>query len=107
MQDWIPEKLQERIAAGDRIFLKLWKKGCGACKLAQPALERIQAADQHGLTFVQIGVDDHPEMHEISETDVLPAFFIFKDKALAAQHIGFKGIKSLQDLVAKAMGSSS
>jgi len=104
MEHWTPEQLQERIAAGDRIFLKLWKKGCGACKLANPAIERIEAADHHGLKFVQIGVDDHPEMLEISDTDVLPAFFVFKDRGLAGQHIGFKGIKSLQDLVARSMG---
>lgn len=104
MENWTPEQLQRHIEAGDKVFLKLWKKGCGACKLSIPALERLKASDQHGLMFAQISTDEYPEMLEISETDVLPAFFVFRDKQMAAQQIGFKGLKSLLDFVAHSMG---
>ncbi len=102
MENWTPDQLQATIESGALVFLKLWKRGCGACKLSEPALERIVAADALGIRFGQISTDDHPEILEIAETDVLPAFFVFKDKGLAAQQVGFKGIKSLQELIDKA-----
>ena len=102
MENWTPEQLQEQIESGATVFLKLWKKGCGACKLSIPAIERIVAADTHRIHFGQISSDDHPEILEITDTEVLPAFFVFKDKAIVGQLIGFKGIKSLQELIDKA-----
>ena len=107
MENWTPEQLQQEIEAGHRIFLKLWKKGCGACKLSVPAVERLMAADTHGLRFGQIAADEYPEMLEIAETEVLPAFFIFRDKEMAGQFVGFKGLKSLQDFVAETLAAAS
>ena len=103
MENWTPEHLQEQIESGATVFLKLWKKGCGACKLSIPAIERIVAADTHQTRFGQISTDDHPEILEITDTEVLPAFFVFKDKSMVGQVIGFKGIKSLQELIDKAL----
>lgn len=106
MENWTPEQLQEHIEAGHRIFLKLWKKGCGACKLSIPAVERLMAADAHGLRFGQVATDEYPEMLDIAETEVLPAFFIFKEKGLAGQFVGFKGLKSLQDFVEQTLSAA-
>ncbi len=103
MQAWTPADLEREIEAGHRVFLKLWKKGCGACKLSIPALERIEAANAHGLVFGQISTDDHPEMMEIAETEVLPAFFVFKDKKMAASLAGFKGLEKLKGFVDQAV----
>ena len=99
MKDLTPETLQDHIEAGDRVFLKLWKKGCGACKLSTPAIERLEAANEHGLVFAQISTDDYPEMLEIADTEVLPTFFVFRDKSMAATHIGFKGLEKLKAFV--------
>ena len=103
MENWTPDQLHKHIEAGDKIFLKLWKKGCGPCKLSIPAVERLKASDKHGLRFGQIVTDDYPEMLEIAETEVLPAFFIFKDQKMAGQLIGFKGLKVLEEFVHKTM----
>ncbi len=105
MKDWTPAELESHLEKGDKVFLKLWKKGCGACKLSIPALERIEAADTYGLVFGQISTDDHPEMLEISDTDVLPAFFVFKDRKLASQHAGFKGLDRLKSFIDEAFKS--
>lgn len=99
MDNWTPDDLKKNLDEGKDVFLKLWKKGCGACKLSQPAIERIMAADKHGLVFAQICTDDFPEMYEIAETEVLPTFFVFKDKKLAGKNIGFKGLAKLQAFV--------
>jgi thioredoxin-like negative regulator of GroEL len=106
MQDWTPETLQEHIEAGKGVFLKLWKKGCGACKLSTPSIERLEAANEHGLVFAQICTDDHPEMLEIADTEVLPTFFVFRDKSIAGTHIGFKGLERLKAFVDEAVKKS-
>jgi len=103
MKDWAPEELQGHLEKGDRVFLKLWKKGCGPCRLSTPAIERIEAADQHALQFGQICVDDHPEMFEITGVDSVPAFFIFKDRKMAGKFLGFKGLEKLKTFVDEAM----
>lgn len=105
MQDWTPEELQSHLAAGDSVFLKLWKRGCGPCKLSAPAIERIETADTAGLTFGQINVDDHPEMYEITGVDMVPAFFVFKDRKKAGVFTGFKGLAAMQEFVSKSLSS--
>ena len=107
MQDWTPADLQNHLDAGDGVFLKIWKKGCGPCKLSTPAVERLEAADSHSLKFGQILADDHPEIMSIADTDVLPAFFIFRDKQMKGKFIGFKGLAKLQEFYAQAMDGAS
>ena len=107
MQDWTPQNLQQELARSNDVFLKLWKKGCGACKLSTPAIERIEAADQHGLKFGQINVDDHPELLELADTEVLPAFLIFKNKKVAGKFVGFKGLAKLQAMVDETLRGES
>jgi thioredoxin-like negative regulator of GroEL len=103
VKDWSPDELQKNLEAGSKVFLKLWKKGCGACKLSIPALERIEAADTHGLKFGQICTDDHPEILEISESHVLPVFFVFADKQMRGHLEGFKGIEKLKSMIDEAL----
>ena len=103
MKDWTPEDLQKHLDAGDKVFLKLWKQGCGACKLSIPAIERIEAADSAGLKFGQICTDDHPDIMEIAETHVLPVFFVFADKEMKGRLEGFKGLEKLKSMVDDAL----
>lgn len=102
MQNWTPEELQEKLGQGGAVFLKIHKKGCGACKLSIPALERIEAADTRGLAFGQISSDDHPEILEITGTEVLPAFFVFKGGEMKGSLVGFKGLEKLKSLIEEA-----
>ncbi len=99
MQNWTPDQLKEHLDANQKVFLKLWKKGCGACKLSIPAVERIEAADQQGMAFGQISTDDHPEILEIADTDVLPVFFVFADQSMKGKLEGFKGLERLKSFV--------
>jgi len=96
--DWTPADLKSHLDDSKSVFLKLWKPGCGACKLSEPATERLET--KHGDThvFAKVDVNAHPELLEISESDVLPTFFRFADGKLSGKVIGFKGIKKLQEL---------
>ena len=103
MLDWTPDKLKEQLDANGKVFLKLWKKGCGICKLSVPATDRLEAANPHSLTFARISTDDYPEMLEIAGTESLPTFFVFADGTMKGKHIGFKGLEKLQAFVDEAM----
>jgi thioredoxin-like negative regulator of GroEL len=106
MKDWTPEELQKHLESGDTVFLKLWKKGCGACKLSIPAIERIEAEYADGVVFGQICTDDHPGMLEASGTDVLPAFFVFKNRKQAGSFTGFKGLEKLRGFVTDSLATT-
>ncbi len=99
MQDWTPEQLETHLGAGEKVFLKLWKRGCGPCKLSTPALERIEAADTNGMVFGQINVDDYPEMYEITGVEMVPAFFVFQNMKKTGVFTGFKGLAALQEFI--------
>lgn len=104
MQNWTPKDLESHLGAGNTVFLKLWKKGCGACKLSVPAIERIEAArSDSGISFGMIQTDDYPEMMEIADTEVLPVFFVFKDKEEKGRFIGFKGLAKLEAFLDEAL----
>lgn len=106
MQDWTPANLQEHLESGSKIFLKLWKKGCGACKMSTPAIERIEAANSHGLIFAQISTDEFPEMLEIAGTEVLPVFFVFAAKEQRGRFEGFKGLERLKAFIDESLADS-
>lgn len=98
MLTWTPEELEKKLESGNNIFLKLWKPGCGACKLSQPAVKRVQELYSDQYLFGEINAEEFPEILEIADTEVLPVFFLFKDKKLQNKQIGFKGQAKLQEL---------
>ncbi len=99
MLTWTPEDLEKVLDEGKDVFLKLWKPGCGACKLSQPAVKRLEETYGEKFLFGEIDVLEFPEILEIADTEVLPVFFIFKNKKLLGKSIGFKGQAKLQDFV--------
>ena len=105
MTDWTPDDLKSALDKNGSVFLKLWKKGCGICKLSVPATDRLEAANPHSLSFARIDVDEFPEMLEIAETESLPTFFVFAGGAMKDKFIGFKGLDKLQQFVDGAMAS--
>lgn len=105
MHDWTPEQLKTNLDEGRSVFLKLWKPGCGACKLSEPALTRLEESFGEQLTFCQIDTLKYPELLDLADTDVLPVFFIFINQQKKGQHIGFKGIKKLQQFIETSLNN--
>lgn len=102
---WTPDHLQEHLESNHDVFLKLWKKGCGACKLSAPAIERLEASGEFKLHFGEISTDDHPEILELTESEVLPVFFVFKDKKMVGKFEGFKGLEKLKSFIQESLGA--
>lgn len=104
MIEFDPKTLESSLAQHDKVFLKLWKKGCGPCKMSEPAVKRLEAVWTSDVLFGQICKSDYPEMLEIAGTEILPVFFAFKDHKLSAKLEGFKGIKGLEEFVESHFG---
>ena len=102
METWTPQDLQAKLDEGSNVFVKLWKPGCGACKLSISATDRMETQNTYGLEFGQINVEDFPEMLEMSDTDVVPAFFVFRNCKLAGSFVGFKGLAKLDEMLTTA-----
>ena len=103
MEAWTPDELKAHLDKGERVFLKLWKKGCGICKLSNPATDKMEKDQLHGMTFAKICIDEHPEMMQIAGTDVLPVFFVFDQKKKKGMYTGFKGIQKLEEFVTESL----
>lgn len=99
MEAWTPEQLKEQLENGNKVFLKLWKKGCGICKLSNSATDRMEKSNPHGLVFGKINVEDHPEMLDMAGSNMLPLFFVFSEKKKKGMYTGFKGLDALQSFV--------
>ncbi len=103
MDAWTPEQLQEELEGGHAVFLKLWKKGCGICKLSTPATDRLEKDNEHGMKFAKICIDEYPEMMSVAGTEVLPVFFVFAKKKKKGMYTGFKGLEKLQEFIDESM----
>ena len=58
---------EKHLEDGKHVFLKLWKPGCGACKLSEPAVRRLEENHSETLTFGGINAEEFPEILEIFE----------------------------------------
>ncbi len=105
MEAYTPVQLKTSLDNGEKIFLKLWKRGCGICKLSNSATDRMEKNNIHQLKFVKINVDDYPEMLDLANSNVLPLFFIFADQQKKGMYTGFKGLEKLEDFVQESLNS--
>ncbi len=105
MDAWTPDELKAHLDNGERVFLKLWKKGCGICKLSNPATDKMEKENPHSMIFGKICLDDHPEMMQIAGTEVLPVFFVFDQKKKKGVYPGFKGVQKLEEFVTESLQS--
>ncbi|MEI8026707.1 MAG: thioredoxin family protein [Pseudomonadota bacterium] len=104
MIEFDPKTLEASLVQNNKVFLKLWKKGCGPCKMSEPAVNRLDAIWSKEVVFRQICISDYPEMLEIAGTEILPVFFAFHQHKLAGKLEGFKGIKNLEDFLEANLG---
>lgn len=103
MEAWTPDELKAHLDKGERVFLKLWKRSCGICKLSTPATDKMEKENEYQMTFAKICIDDHPEMMDVAGTEVLPVFFVFDQKKKKGMFTGFKGLDKLQEFVSDAL----
>jgi thioredoxin 1 len=98
IQELTPEELKEKLDQKIDIFLKLYKPGCGACKMSEPAVTRLMEKHGKNFEFGEIDVEEYPEILDLAQGEAVPIFILFKNQKITGKVIGFKGIQKLENL---------
>ncbi len=105
MQQWTPEQLQEQLDSGSTVFVKLWRNECAPCKAATPVVEKL-STEFPDIVFGEVSIDDYPEVAEAANVRAVPAFFVFVNKQLKGQHLGFRGADALKKFLEDSIKES-
>ncbi len=82
----------EVLDANEPVLVDFWAFWCGPCHMMNPAIEAL-ARD---FKVCKVNVDTNQQLADQYGISSIPAFLIFKDGRVAAQHIGVTPEASLR-----------
>ena len=59
------------------VAVNCWADWCGPCKLFEPIYEKISKEFTHEMDFVNLNIEDNPELADKFDLRRLPALLIF------------------------------
>ena len=78
----------EVLKASQPVLVDFYAEWCGPCKAMAPALEQVAGEMEGKLKVVKVDVDQSPSIAEKYQVRAMPTLMIFKDGAVADQHVG-------------------
>ena len=82
------------------VLVDFWAPWCGPCMMLGPVIAEIAAEREGALKVGEVNVDEAPELAAKFGVMSIPAVFLFKNGAVAAQAVGYM---SKDELVAKLL----
>jgi len=83
------------------VLVDFWAPWCGPCMMLGPVIAEIAAEREGALKVGKVNVDEAPELAAKFGVMSIPAVFLFRNGAVAAQAVGYM---SKDELVAKLLG---
>lgn len=72
------------------VFIDFYADWCGPCKLTSPIIDEL-ANEMQNIKFVQVNVDENPELSQTYSVFSIPTFLIVKDGTIVSQFVGAMG----------------
>lgn len=76
-------------------MIDFWADWCGPCRALAPVIEEL-AAENEGIAFGKLNVDDYPELANKFDVKSIPTLLFFKDGELMDVSIGVVGKNIIQ-----------
>ena len=81
------------------VLLDFWAEWCGPCKMISPILDAIAEEYKDRLRVVKLNIDENPQTPPKYNIRGIPTLLLFRDGAVAAQHVGAASKAQLQAFI--------
>jgi len=87
------------------VFVDFYAEWCGPCKMTEPIIHEI-SEEMKEVKFVQVNVDNNPDLASQYSVFSIPTFIIFKNGQTLSQFVGAMGKEAFLGEINKARTSS-
>ncbi len=87
------------------VFVDFYAVWCGPCKVTSPIIDEL-SGEIKDMKFVQVDVDENPELATQYSIFSIPTFVIFKNGQVATQFVGAMGKEGFLSEINKVKSTS-
>lgn len=87
------------------VFVDFYAEWCSPCKMTEPIIHEL-SNEMKNVKFVQVNVDDNPELASQYSVFSIPTFVVFKNGQTLSQFVGAMGKEAFVAEINKAINPS-
>lgn len=93
---------QEVIKENKVVLLDFWVKGCGACRMLMPIMDKLDSDIGDSIIIGNIDVEKEVNLADFFMVSSLPAVFILKNGKVIDKAVGVKPRAFYKKMISKA-----
>lgn len=95
-------ELQAMVQKESRVLVDFWAPWCRPCKVISPLVEEFAEADDGGIAFAKLNIDDNPDSPMRYGIMGVPTLLFFRDGELVDRIVGVVPRAKIQDVMRQA-----
>ncbi len=99
MQNITKEQWDQVTSSEKPVFVDFWATWCGSCNVMTPIVEELAKEYEGKADFVKVNVDQNKELAKKYNIISIPAFVIFQNGKVIAQHSGVASKESVSGYI--------